>query len=59
MLWMYPKLRDLGCGCYPWYFYERYIDDPEDSKYEPNIEWKLIKYWTEDLPEEFRFNFTG
>ncbi|KAL5266191.1 hypothetical protein ACHWQZ_G003561 [Mnemiopsis leidyi] len=58
MLWMYPKLRDLGCGCYPWYFYERYIQDPEDSKYEPNIGWKLIKYWTEVLPEQFRFNFT-
>jgi hypothetical protein len=56
---MHPKLRHLGCGCYPWYFYERYIEDTEDSKYEPNIDWKLIRYWTEELSEEYTFNFTG
>ena len=59
MLWMFPKLRHLGCGCYPWYFYQRYIEDEEDSKYEPNIKWRLIQDWTEVMPYEYNFNFTG
>ena len=57
MLWMYPRLRDLGCGCYPWYFYQRYIKDTDDKKYSPDIKWRLMKYWTEDLDEIFRLEF--
>ncbi|KAL5256360.1 hypothetical protein ACHWQZ_G011554 [Mnemiopsis leidyi] len=57
MLWMYPRLRDVGCGCFPWYFYQRYVTDSTDRKYSPDIKWRLVKYWTETLPEEFRLSF--
>ena len=58
MLWMYPKLRDIGCGCYPWYFYQRYMKDAE-IKYSPDVAWRLNYYWTEELPEKFQLDFNS
>ena len=38
-------------------FSRSYVKDPADSKYSPDIKWRLIRYWTEDLPEKFRLTF--
>lgn len=57
LLWMYPKLEDEGCGCYPWFFYSRYFEDSTDKKYDTAAKWRIMKYWTEDLPFEYNFQF--